>query len=627
MCLNEVEKNQTVFSLCLEALKRMNEEIILTNNKMHIQVYKEPEILIYTLDKVFDVLDNNDSISIILNENIKFHAPSHSHDFVNETETSTLYTENDERPTIFVDGNDLCIKDLVRLGTGKFKINLTEQTWNLIKTSRQVVNDLISEHKCIYGINTGFGKFASTVIPDTQLEELQINLIRSHSAGIGDYLSTKYVRMLMALRINVLAKGFSGISPESLECVLKAFNKSCLPLVPEQGTVGASGDLAPLSHIVLGLLGEGKMWSPSTGLEDASKVLLKHGLTPISLKPKEGLALINGTQMITALGADAIERAINLALQADIISALTVEMLKGNVDQFDAEIHKARPHPGQIEVASRIRSLLHSDVYESKCYIGNVKDRKVQDPYTMRCIPQIHGIVVDTINFCKRIIETEMNSATDNPMVLKDRNEMISGGNFHGEYPAKALDYLAIGVHELANVSERRIERLVNCAYSEGLPSFLVGDGGINSGFMIAHCTAAALTSENKVLCHPSSSDTISTSGGTEDHVSMGGWSARKALKVIGNVENILAIELLAGCQALEFFHANGFTTTKPLEAVYNLVRKHIQPWKKDRYMSPDIELATNLIQNNKIWQVAKGFITTYKATKCVDPSLSMLLE
>ncbi len=388
--------------------------------------------------------------------------------------------------------------------------------------------------------------------------------------------------------------------------------------------MGASGDLAPLSHIVLGLLGEGKMWSPSTGLDDARIVLKKNGLKPLELKPKEGLALINGTQMITALGAEAIERAKYLALQADIIAALTVEVLKGNVSQFDQDIHLARPHNGQIEVAARLRSLLHSDIFESQCYLSNTPDRKVQDPYTLRCIPQVHGVVVDTINFCKHIIRTEMNSATDNPMVLKDRNMLISGGNFHGEYPAKALDYLAIGVHELANISERRIERLVNCAYSEGLPSFLVQDGGINSGFMIAHCTAAALTSENKVLCHPSSSDTISTSGGTEDHVSMGGWSARKALKVINNVENILAIELLAGCQALEFFHANGYKTTEPLEAVYDTVRKYIKPWKKDRYMSPDIEMAASLIQNNKIWNVAKEYMKNYNTLKYKDSAKSL---
>lgn len=631
MSLNEHEMLQNVFSLCLEALKRMNEEIILTKNIAHVHIYKESKTLLYSHDKVFEVLDNNDTISIILNENIKFHAPSYSLHFNNTDLEMTEYELEDTRNVLVLNGNDLKISELVQLGTGKFKIQLSEATWQLIRDSRKVVEDLITGKSSIYGINTGFGKFANTVIPGDQLEQLQVNLIRSHASGIGDYLSTKHVRMIMALRINVLAKGYSGISVESLDTVINAFNKSCLPVVPEQGTVGASGDLAPLSHIVLGLLGEGKMWSPSTGLDDASVVLQKNGLKPIVLKAKEGLALINGTQMITALGAEAVEKAKYLALQADIIAALTCEVLKGNVNQFDKDIHAARPHKGQIEVAARMRAILHSEIFPSKCYDSCAVDRKVQDPYTLRCVPQVHGIVVDTINFAKGVITTEMNSATDNPMVIKDRNILISGGNFHGEYPAKALDYLAIGVHELANISERRIERLVNCAYSEGLPSFLVQEGGINSGFMIAHCTAAALTSENKVLCHPSSCDTISTSGGTEDHVSMGGWSARKALKVMNNVENILAIELLAGCQALEFFHANGYTSTEPLEAVYNVVRKYIKPWKKDRYMSPDIEMAASLIQNNKIWNVAKEYIINFNNLKNTESndvsSLSSLFD
>jgi histidine ammonia-lyase len=337
----------------------------------------------------------------------------------------------------------------------------------LIKDSRQVVDNLTFSDKSVYGINTGFGKFATTVIPNDKLEQLQINLIRSHASGIGDYLTLFQVRMLMALRINVLAKGYSGITADTLSSVIKAFNCSCLPLVPEQGTVGASGDLAPLSHIVLGLLGEGKMWSPTTGLDDAAKVLAKNNLEPLKLKPKEGLALINGTQMMAALGAEAIQRAKYLALQADIISSITCEVLKGNNSQFDDDIHAARPHKGQIEVilifcqdlvlnkiifqnsnstkkvAARLQSLLHSDIYESKCYITNTPARKVQDPYTLRCIPQIHGIVNDTIKFCADIIRTEMNSGTDNPMVFVERQKLISGGNFHGEYPAKALDYVS----------------------------------------------------------------------------------------------------------------------------------------------------------------------------------------
>uniref|UniRef100_A0A8C8CU88 Histidine ammonia-lyase n=1 Tax=Oncorhynchus tshawytscha TaxID=74940 RepID=A0A8C8CU88_ONCTS len=398
----------------------------------------------------------------------------------------------------------------------------------------------------VYGITTGFGKFARTVIPVHKLKELQENLVRSHSAGVGNPLSPERTRMLLALRINVLAKGYSGISLETLHRMIQAFNASCLSFVPEKGTVGASGDLAPLSHLALGLMGEGKMWSPKSGWADAKYVLEAHGLKPISLKPKEGLALINGTQMITSLGAEAVERAQAIARQADIIAAITLEVLKGTSKAFDSDIHALRPHPGQIEVAMRFRALLDSDHHPSEIAESHRFCDRVQDAYTMRCCPQVHGIVNDTIDFTQKIINTEINSATDNPMVFAERGETISGGNFHGEYPAKALDFLAIGVHELAAISERRIERLCNPSLSE-LPAFLVNEGGLNSGFMIAHCTAASLVSENKVLCHPSSVDSLSTSAATEDHVSMGGWAARKALRVVEHVEQV-DIHLLIIC-------------------------------------------------------------------------------
>lgn len=339
--------------------------------------------------------------------------------------------------------------------------------------------------------------------------ELQNNLIRSHAAGVGKPLSIQRTRMLLALRINVLAKGFSGISVETLRRVIRAFNMSCLSVVPEQGTVGASGDLAPLSHIALGLMGEGQMWSPKTGYADAKRVLEENDVEPICLKAKEGLALINGTQFIAALGAECVERAIKLVLQADVISALTIEVLRGNLRHFDAAIHAARPHIGQNEVAARLRSILHSETYPSSIYINSGTYRKVQDPYSFRCIPQVHGCVVDTIKFVKNTLEVELNSATDNPMVLEERDELISGGNFHGQYPSKVLDYLAIGVQDLANISERRIDRLMQDNKHIDLPSFLAVCEGLNSGFMIAHCTAAALASENKTLCHPSSVDSM----------------------------------------------------------------------------------------------------------------------
>ncbi len=358
------------------------------------------------------------------------------------------------------------------------------------------------------------------------------------------------------------------------------------------------------------------MWSPSTGWGEAKYVLESHNLTPISLSAKEGLALINGTQLITSIGAEATERAGIIARQADIVAALTLEVLKGTSRAFDSDVHKLRPHKGQMAVAKRLRSLLHSETYPSEIAQSHRFCNRVQDAYTLRCTPQVHGITHDTIEFVRGIITTEMNSCTDNPIVLADRGETISAGNFHGEYPAKALDYLAIGVHELAAMSERRIERLVNPAYSE-LPAFLVKDGGLNSGFMLAHCTAAALVSENKTLCHPASVDSLSTSAGTEDHVSMGGFAARKCLQVVRNVEKVIAIELMAACQAIEFLRP--LKTTQPLEEVIKVVRSKVAAWDKDRYMSPDIHAAKELLKEEKVLNAAKVYMEQYHMKQDIE--------
>uniref|UniRef100_A0A3Q2SZF2 Histidine ammonia-lyase n=1 Tax=Fundulus heteroclitus TaxID=8078 RepID=A0A3Q2SZF2_FUNHE len=513
-------------------------------------------------DTIDDVLEDNDFVELAIE------GDTMSSDFIPcEPGVSNI-----------LDGDSLTSTDLVNLGRGLYKIKLTPEAERKVVQSRELLDTIVKENKVVYGITTGFGNFARTVIPVSKLKELQENLVRSHSAGLGNPLSPERTRMLLALRINVLAKGYSGISLETLEAMIQAFNASCLSFVPEKGTVGASGDLAPLSHLALGLMGEGKMWSPKSGWADAKYVLEAHGLKPISLKPKEGIALINGTQMITSLGAEAVERAQAIAQQADIIAALTLEVLKGTTKAFDSESHRF-------------------------C-------ERVQDAYTMRCCPQVHGIANDTIKFVQNIINTEINSATDNPMVFAERGETISGGNFHGEYPAKALDFLAIAVHELASISERRIERLCNPSLSE-LPAFLVNEGGLNSGFMIAHCTAASLVSENKVLCHPSSVDSLSTSAATEDHVSMGGWAARKALRIVEHVEQVLAIELLAACQGIEFLRP--LRTTTPLEKVYDLVRTVVKPWIKDRFMSPDIEAVHRLLLDQKVWNVAKPYIEKYQ--------------
>uniref|UniRef100_A0AAF6Z2C7 Histidine ammonia-lyase n=1 Tax=Bos taurus TaxID=9913 RepID=A0AAF6Z2C7_BOVIN len=557
--------------------------------------------------KGLGLLDNEDPLDVALEDNefveVVIEGDAMSPDFIPSQPEGVYLYPFLQAPWSYIalDGDSLTTEDLVSLGKGHYKIKLTPTAEKRVQKSREVIDRIVEEKTVVYGITTGFGKFARTVIPVSKLEELQFNLVRSHSSGVGKPLSPERCRMLLALRINVLAKGYSGISLGTLKQVIEVFNASCLPYVPEKGTVGASGDLAPLSHLALGLIGEGKMWSPKSGWADAKYVRLIIA---------SGLALINGTQMITSLGCEAVERASAIARQADIVAALTLEVLKGTTKAFDTDIHAVRPHRGQVEVAFRFRSLLDSDHHPSEIAESHRFCDRVQDAYTLRCCPQVHGVVNDTIAFVKNIITTEINSATDNPMVFASRGETISGGNFHGEYPAKALDYLAIGVHELASISERRIERLCNPSLSE-LPAFLVAEGGLNSGFMIAHCTAAALVSENKALCHPSSVDSLSTSAATEDHVSMGGWAARKALRVIEHVEQVLAIELLAACQGIEFLRP--LKTTTPLEKVYDLVRSVVRPWIKDRFMAPDIEAAHRLLVEQKVWEVAAPYIEKYR--------------
>jgi histidine ammonia-lyase len=462
----------------------------------------------------------------------------------------------------------------------------------------------VREKKVVYGITTGFGNFAHVSIDAADVEQLQYNLVTSHAAGVGSPMSLERALSLMVLRINTLAKGHSGVRPETLQHMLNCFNRRCVPFVPEQGSVGASGDLAPLAHQACGLLGVGKMWDQRTGTwGSAAEILALHGLAPIRLSAKEGLSMINGTQFITSLAAEAIGRCETLVRVADIVAAFTLEALQGSFKAFDPRIHASRPHHGQGLVARRVRALLHSQHMPSEISEQHKHCNKVQDSYTLRCIPQVHGVVNDTLAFVRGVIETEMNSATDNPMVFPDpanegQGDIVSGGNFHGEYPAKVLDYLAVAIHELSNISERRIERLVNPALSE-LPAFLTPNGGLNSGFMIAQVTAAALVSENKTLCHPASVDSIPTSANKEDHVSMGAWAARKCISVVRNVENVIGIELMCSAQAIDFLRP--LKTTEPLEKVYAAVREVIPTWDKDRFVSPDIEAACSLVKSGEL--------------------------
>ncbi|KAL0486742.1 histidine ammonia-lyase [Acrasis kona] len=531
--------------------------------------------------------------------------------------------------TIELDGDSLCCQDLYDIGYkfGDINVTVSQEAKNRIIQSRNVVQDILDKNQVKYGINTGFGNFATVVIPNDELSALQRNLIRSHCAGVGKPLPIERARMLLALRINVLAKGFSGISLGIVESLVAALNKNCISYIPEKGTVGASGDLAPLAHMALGMMGEGTMWNPNTNkFEPANGVLAEHELTPIELGAKEGLALINGTQFMAALGSEALVRAKNVALAADVIAALSLEGLLGSNKAFDARIHRARRHNGQQQVAKRLRHFLFGDYnqqtkthsQQSEIAESHRGCHRVQDAYTLRCIPQVHGVVHDTIEFCLGILENELNSGTDNPMVFADQahggdaliedwnEQIVSGGNFHGEYPAKALDYLAIGVNELANMSERRIARLTDPNLS-GLPAFLVNEGGLNSGFMIAHCTASSLTSENKVYVHPASSDTLSTSASKEDHVSMGGMAATKSLTLIENVERVVAIELMCACQAIDFLRP--LKTTPVLESVYELVRSKVAYYDKDRHLSPDIDAIHELVRSGQLWQVANKFL------------------
>ncbi len=507
---------------------------------------------------------------------------------------------------VTLDGDSLTLDDLVAIAEGA-PVALSAIARDRVIASRAVVDEFARHDDPTYGINTGFGDFAEVRIPADSLAELQLNLLRSHAAGVGDPLPMAVVRATMALRANVLAKGFSGIRIETLELLIEMLNLGVVPVVPSRGSVGASGDLAPLAHLALVLIGEGEALvgrglSASPGGPDkvrptvlsGASALNAVGLRPITLEPKEGLALINGTQPSTALLGLAVAGAEQLARAADITAAMSIDGLQGSTRPFDPRIHAARPFAGQRIAAANLAALLEG----SGINAAHANCGRVQDAYSMRCAPQVHGAARDAFAYAHRVFDIEANAATDNPMVFADTREIISGGNFHGAPVSVAADLLCLGLAQLATISERRSDRLVNPA-SSGLPAFLTQHGGLQSGLMMAQVTAAALTSELKTLAHPASVDTIPTSGNREDHVSMSMAAGLKAMRALDLARHIVAIELLCAAQAIDLLKP--LQSSEALSRVHQRVRKDVPPLEHDRPPAPDIASITQLIASGEL--------------------------
>jgi histidine ammonia-lyase len=496
-------------------------------------------------------------------------------------------------------GEDLTVEGVWDVAVHGAEAAIAERSKERMRAARELVESLHGEHEHTYGVNTGFGRFVSAHIPEELTDELQLRLLRSHACGVGEPYPDDVVRAAMLLRANALAKGYSGARVETVELLVECLNRGVLPVVPARGSVGASGDLAPLAHLALPLVGEGEALVDGERLDGAS-ALRRVDLEPIRLVSKEGLSLVNGTQFMAAMAALALVRARRLATTADLVCALSLEALQGSRTSFAPAVHRSRPFKGQRDSAANVWLLLEgSAIIESHRWCD-----KVQDAYALRCAPQVHGACRDLLDYVAATVAIELNAATDNPLVLLEEGEIVSAGNFHGQPLAFALDVLALAVAELANISERRTERLVNPSLSDGLPPFLVEEGGLNSGFMIPQYVAAALVSENKVLAHPASVDSIPTSAGQEDHVSMGNAAGLKALRVLDNVERTLAIELLAGTQAVEFL-----APLRPgagVAAVHDFVRTFSERLVEDRSLSADIERVADAVRSGEVVAAAE---------------------
>ena len=483
-----------------------------------------------------------------------------------------------------LDGQRLSLGEVSAVARGEERVTLSANARLRIEDSRRVVERIIAENRTVYGVNTGFGKLSDIRIDPSQIRELQLNLVRSHSCGLGNPLSIEEARAMLLLRANVLALGYSGCRAIVVETLVEMLNRGVTPVIPEKGSVGASGDLAPLAHLALTTIGEGEAFHEGERMPGAD-ALKRAGIEPLQLEAKEGLALLNGTQAMAAVGGLALHRAARLTHLADVAGAMSLEALKGTPVAFDERIHATRPHRGQIEVAAHLRELLRdSEIRES--HVEN--DPRVQDAYSLRCMPQVHGAVRDALAHVREIVETETGSATDNPLVFTDTGEVLSGGNFHGAPVALALDYAAMALTDLMSITERRIDRLVNPDSNEDLPPFLTTQPGVGSGFMMLQIVAASLLSEAKVLAHPASIDNVPTDGGKEDHVSMGMTSATKLRTIVELAERMLAIELITAAEGLEY--------RKPLKPgrgaheAYEIVRKHVMRLTADRSMSADIQ-------------------------------------
>ena len=488
---------------------------------------------------------------------------------------------------IIINGSDLDIIKIIQVAREGYEIELSPEAVKSIEISRNIVKNIVKEEKTVYGINTGFGKFSDVKISSDDCKILQKNLILSHACGFGPLLSREEVRAIMLLRINALSKGYSGISLKTLKTLIEMLNKGVHPSIPEKGSLGASGDLAPLAHMVLPMLGEGEV--EYKGIVMTSRdAMIEAGIEIIDLTYKEGLALINGTQVMTAVGALVLYDAMRLLKISDIAAALTIEALSGITDAYDRRIHELRPHNGQLTTASNLLKLL-----EGSDYTSTQGELRVQDAYTLRCIPQIHGASKDAVNYVLDKVLIEINSVTDNPIITLE-GDVISGGNFHGQPIALAMDFLGIALSEIANVSERRLERLVNHQLND-LPPFLTKEGGLNSGFMITQYSAAALVSENKILAHPASVDSIPSSANQEDHVSMGTIAAVKSRRILENAFRVLATEILAACQAIDFREKKSLG--KGTDIAYNRIRKEIEFIEKDTIMYKVLDSCQRIIK------------------------------